>query len=66
MSKRIFLFLLLSFVVFDGAAIAQTTAFSYQGRLTEAGSPANGTRFFRFRCLTKTARRFRARRSSRL
>lgn len=48
MSKRIFLILLLSFVAFGGAASAQTTAFSYQGRLTEAGSAANGARFFRF------------------
>jgi len=27
---------------------AQTTVFSYQGRLTELGSPVTGTRFFRF------------------
>ena len=32
----------------SGAAFAQTTAFSYQGRLSEAGSPVTGTRFFRF------------------
>ena len=30
------------------AAQGQTTAFSYQGRLSEAGSPVSGTRFFRF------------------
>jgi hypothetical protein len=29
------------------AAFAQTTAFSYQGRLSEAGNPVTGTRFFR-------------------
>lgn len=27
---------------------AQTTAFSYQGRLVEAGTPATGNRVFRF------------------
>ena len=35
--------LLLSFAVFP-----QATAFSYQGRLTDMGSPVTGTRFFRF------------------
>ncbi len=29
-------------------AFAQTTAFSYQGRLNEMGSPVSGTRYFRF------------------
>jgi hypothetical protein len=31
-----------------GSAAAQTTVFSYQGRLTESGSTVNGPRFFRF------------------
>jgi hypothetical protein len=30
------------------AAIGQTTAFNYQGRLSEAGATVTGTRFFRF------------------
>src|SRR6478672_9782340 len=38
--------------IFIGLAVAnvfaQTTAFSYQGRLTEMGAPVTGTRFFRF------------------
>ena len=29
-------------------AYSQTTSFSYQGRLSEAGMPVTGTRFFRF------------------
>ncbi len=37
------------FLLTAAAALAQTTAFSYQGLLTEAGNPSvNGTRFFRF------------------
>ena len=48
MSKQIFLFSFLLLVVLSAAALAQTTEFSYQGRLSEAGSPATGTRFFRF------------------
>jgi hypothetical protein len=48
MSKRIFLFLFLSFVVSSAAASAQTTAFSYQGRLTEPSGAVTGTRYFRF------------------
>ncbi|HTH51128.1 MAG TPA: hypothetical protein VL501_04300 [Pyrinomonadaceae bacterium] len=39
---------ILFLVLFISAVDAQTTAFSYQGRLTEAGSPVTGTRFFRF------------------
>lgn len=45
--KQVF-FLLLFAIVLSGAAQAQTTAFSYQGRLLEAGNPVTGTRFFRF------------------
>ncbi len=41
-------FLILSLVVCGGAGLAQTGEFSYQGRLTEAGSPVTGSRFFRF------------------
>ncbi len=41
-------FLILSLVVCGGAAVGQTSEFSYQGRLTEAGTPVTGTRFFRF------------------
>ncbi len=48
MSKRIILFLFLSLVVLSAEALAQTTEFLYQGRLSEAGSPVTGTRFFRF------------------
>lgn len=37
------------FLVFGGlTAFAQTTAFSYQGRLSKAGNAVTGTRFFRF------------------
>lgn len=32
----------------SGAAFGQTTAFSYQGRLSAADSPATGTRLLRF------------------
>lgn len=42
------LILIFYFLIFSGAAQSQTTAFSYQGRLTESGSPVTGTRFFRF------------------
>ncbi len=36
-------------VAFCGSsAVAQTAAFSYQGRLTESGNPVTGSRFFRF------------------
>lgn len=40
--------LILLFVIAVGSATAQTSEFSYQGRLVEAGSPVTGTRFFRF------------------
>jgi len=30
-------------LIFVGAALAQTTSFTYQGRLTDGGTPANGT-----------------------
>lgn len=47
MAKRIFL--ILCILVSTSATFAQTTAFSYQGRLSETGSPpVTGTRFFRF------------------
>lgn len=47
MAKRIFL--ILCILVSAAATFAQTTAFSYQGRLSETGSPpVTGTRFFRF------------------
>jgi hypothetical protein len=47
MAKRIFL--ILCILVSTAATFAQTTAFSYQGRLSETGSPpVTGTRFFRF------------------
>lgn len=39
---------LLCIVSTSNTVFAQTTAFSYQGRLSEAGSPVTGTRFFRF------------------
>ena len=35
--------LLLVFMVCASAVVGQTTAFSYQGRLTDGGAPANGT-----------------------
>src|SRR6266480_4605612 len=34
--------LLLLILLAEGAALAQTTAFTYQGRLTDGGTPANG------------------------
>ena len=48
--KKISFTAICSFLFFLTAAnaFAQTTAFNYQGRLTEAGSPVTGTRFFRF------------------
>ena len=36
------LLLLLLILLAEGAALAQTTAFTYQGRLTDGGTPANG------------------------
>lgn len=38
---RLFLFLLLVFTL-SRAALAQTSAFTYQGKLTDGGNPANG------------------------
>ena len=43
-----FLLSLWLFVVFTGLAHAQGTAFTYQGRLTDSGVPANGTYDFEF------------------
>ena len=53
MEKAIMKFQKLSMVILilvlcSLTAHAQTTAFSYQGRLSEAGNPVTGTRFFRF------------------
>ena len=42
------LFIFICAVSMSNAAFAQTTAFSYQGRLSESGSPVTGSRFFRF------------------
>jgi len=42
------IFLVLTFVVLATATGAQTTAFTYQGTLTTAGSPANGNFDFQF------------------
>jgi hypothetical protein len=47
MSRRIFLFL--CFIVLSSAAFAQTTAFNYQGKLTDAGNPANGNYLLQFK-----------------
>lgn len=41
-------FLILYLALAGASVFAQTTAFSYQGRLNEAGSPVTGTRYFRF------------------
>ncbi len=35
--------------IFAAAASAQTTAFTYQGKLTDGGMPANGTYEFLFK-----------------
>ena len=43
-----FFFMIALFVISANVVLAQTTAFSYQGRLSEAGAPVTGTRFFRF------------------
>jgi hypothetical protein len=40
--------ILLSIMLFAVSIAAQTTAFSYQGRLVEAGNPVTGTRIFSF------------------
>jgi hypothetical protein len=39
---RLLLFILFSILAFAVSFAAQTTAFNYQGRLTDAGNPANG------------------------
>ena len=39
----------LALILFAGAAQAQTTAFAYQGQLTDGGSPANGTYDMQFK-----------------
>ena len=41
-------FSLLILLLVSAASYAQTTAFSYQGRLSESGTPVTGTRHFRF------------------
>lgn len=41
-------FLIFSLVGCGGAVFSQTGEFSYQGRITEMGSPVTGIRFFRF------------------
>src|SRR6267378_5474605 len=38
-----------------GAALAQTTSFTYQGRLTDGGTPANGTYEIQFTLWDATA-----------
>ncbi len=52
--KRTFAFLgfLLAVCWLVTSAAAQTTAFTYQGRLTDNGGPANGDYSFQFRVLT--------------
>ena len=40
--------------IFAASAVAQTTAFTYQGRLSEAGTPVTGTRYFRFTLFDET------------
>lgn len=47
--KPIRLFVLLVTLIMSQAALAQTTAFTYQGRLTDAGNPANGVYDLQFR-----------------
>lgn len=46
--------LILLFVISNGSAAAQTSEFSYQGRLVESGNPVTGTRFFRFTLFDET------------
>jgi hypothetical protein len=43
-----FVVLLLALIISEAAA-AQSTAFTYQGKLTDAGNPANGTHDLQFR-----------------
>ncbi len=47
MKTCVSLLLIISMAILDHAA-AQSTAFTYQGRLTEAGAPYNGTAEFQF------------------
>ena len=37
-----FLFFVLTIVLSSGAALGQSSSFTYQGRLTDGGAPANG------------------------
>ena len=48
MIKRTFILGTVAVVVLSGSAAALDTAFSYQGRLSDAGSPANGDYDFQF------------------
>src|SRR5262245_59421623 len=48
------LLLLAGFVMFGSHAFAQGTAFTYQGRLDNGGSPANGTYDLRFTLFDST------------
>lgn len=43
------LFVLLMMLIFSRAALAQSTAFTYQGKLTDAGNPANGNYDLQFK-----------------
>lgn len=47
-------FLGLCVSILSVSAAAQTSAFSYQGRLSESGSPVTGTRLFRFTLFDET------------
>lgn len=49
MSKRFFLGILVIGLFLPAAAIAQTAAFTYQGRLNDGGNPANGNYDVQFR-----------------
>src|SRR5215510_2208313 len=42
-------FWFLAFLPLSGRAIAQSTSFTYQGKLSENGSPANGVYLMEFR-----------------
>ncbi len=54
-SLRAALAAVLAVTVLAPAALAQSTAFTYQGRLTEAGQPAAGQHDFRFRLFDAAA-----------
>src|ERR1700687_4172941 len=47
-TRRIFLLATLAPLISAGAASGQTTSFTYQGRLTDGGTPANGIYDLRF------------------